>query len=85
MKQAIEYNLAGSARNDANEVVHFTLQGDKDEIEQFTVVHHRHAAAIHHRLHNQEGELLAVIELRRPFPGVTHNAMARACAPSIAR
>ena len=32
MKQAIEYNLAGSARNDANEVVHFTLQGDKDEM-----------------------------------------------------
>lgn len=32
MKQAIEYNLAGSARNDANEIVHFTLQGDKQRI-----------------------------------------------------
>jgi acylphosphatase len=32
MKQAIEYNPAGSARNDANEVVHFTLQGDKKRI-----------------------------------------------------
>jgi acylphosphatase len=32
MKQAIEYNLAGSARNDANEVVQFVLQGDKDRI-----------------------------------------------------
>ncbi|WP_158813146.1 acylphosphatase [Methylocapsa sp. S129] len=29
MKQAIEFNLAGSARNDANQIVHFTLQGDK--------------------------------------------------------
>lgn len=33
MKQAIEYNLAGSARNDANEIVHFTLQGDKQRID----------------------------------------------------
>ena len=28
MKQAIEYNLAGSAKNDANDIVRFTLQGD---------------------------------------------------------
>jgi acylphosphatase len=28
MKQAIEYNLAGSAQNEANQIVHFTLQGD---------------------------------------------------------
>ncbi len=33
MKQAIQYNLAGSARNDANEIVHFTLQGDKQRID----------------------------------------------------
>ena len=33
MKQAIEYNLAGSARNDANEVVRFTFQGDKHRID----------------------------------------------------
>jgi len=33
MKQAIRYNLAGSARNDADMVVHFTLQGDKKRIE----------------------------------------------------
>jgi acylphosphatase len=33
MKQAIKYNLAGSARNDANQIVHFTLQGDKKRIE----------------------------------------------------
>ena len=33
MKQAIEYNLAGSAKNDANEIVHFILQGDKDRID----------------------------------------------------
>ncbi len=33
MKQAIEYNLAGSARNDANEIVHFTLQGDEQRID----------------------------------------------------
>ncbi len=32
MKQAIQYNLAGSARNDANDIVHFTLQGDKQRI-----------------------------------------------------
>jgi acylphosphatase len=34
MKQAIEYNLAGSARNEANEIVHFTLQGDGDRLDQ---------------------------------------------------
>jgi len=33
MKQAIEHNLAGSARNDANEIVRFTLQGDKKRID----------------------------------------------------
>jgi acylphosphatase len=33
MKQAIEFNLAGSAKNDANEIVHFTLQGDPARID----------------------------------------------------
>ena len=33
MKQAIGYNLAGSARNDANQIVHFTLQGDNKRID----------------------------------------------------
>ncbi|MBV8401440.1 MAG: acylphosphatase [Acetobacteraceae bacterium] len=33
MKQAIEYNLAGSAKNDENEIVHFTLQGNKQRID----------------------------------------------------
>jgi acylphosphatase len=32
MKQAIEQNLAGVAKNDANDIVHFTLQGDEDRI-----------------------------------------------------
>ena len=32
MKQAIEYNLAGSAVNDPNQTVHFVLQGDKKRI-----------------------------------------------------
>ena len=30
MKQAIEYNLAGSAKNDKDEIVQFTLQGELD-------------------------------------------------------
>jgi acylphosphatase len=29
-KQAIEYNLAGSAKNNDNKTVQFSLQGDKD-------------------------------------------------------
>ena len=33
MKQAIEYNLAGSAKNDNNEIVRFTLQGDPPRID----------------------------------------------------
>jgi acylphosphatase len=33
MKQAIEYNLAGSAKNEANGSVHFTLQGDSDRLD----------------------------------------------------
>jgi acylphosphatase len=33
MKQAIEYNLAGIAKNDANEIVRFTLQGDADRVD----------------------------------------------------
>jgi acylphosphatase len=33
MKQAIEYNLAGSARNDPDDIVHFTLQGHRKRID----------------------------------------------------
>jgi acylphosphatase len=33
MKQAIRYDLAGSAKNDNNDIVRFTLQGDADRIE----------------------------------------------------
>jgi acylphosphatase len=33
MKQAIEYNLAGSAKNHDDEIVRFTLQGDKTRID----------------------------------------------------
>jgi len=32
MKQAIEYNLAGSAENYPDQTVHFTLQGDRQHI-----------------------------------------------------
>ena len=41
------------------------------------------AAAIRHAFH-QGGELSAVVELRRLFPGVTDNAKARECARTIA-
>jgi acylphosphatase len=33
MKQAIEYNLAGSAENERNEIVRFTLQGDANRLD----------------------------------------------------
>ena len=33
MKQAIKYNLAGSAQNEADQIVHFTLQGDADRLD----------------------------------------------------
>jgi acylphosphatase len=33
MKHAIEYNLAGFAKNEANGAVHFTLQGDSDRLD----------------------------------------------------
>ena len=32
MKQAIKYNLAGSAKNERNEIVQFTLQGDANRL-----------------------------------------------------
>lgn len=34
MKQAIQYNLAGSAKNDNDEIVRFTLQGDAERIDK---------------------------------------------------
>lgn len=34
MKQAIEYNLAGAAKNSANDVVEFTLQGRSKRIDK---------------------------------------------------
>jgi acylphosphatase len=33
MKQAIEFNLAGFAQNEANDIVRFTLQGDSERLE----------------------------------------------------
>src|SRR5271154_132103 len=33
MKQAIKYNLAGSAKNDGDNVVQYTLQGDANRID----------------------------------------------------
>jgi acylphosphatase len=33
MKQAIKYDLAGSAKNDKDDIVRFTLQGDADRID----------------------------------------------------
>ena len=33
MKQAIKYNLAGSAKNERNEIVQFTLQGDANRLD----------------------------------------------------
>jgi hypothetical protein len=41
------------------------------------------AAAIR-AVYEQDGELSAVIELRRRFPGITDNAKARECARTIA-
>jgi acylphosphatase len=37
MKQAIEYNFAGSAKNGADGTVHFTLQGDPDRLDSALV------------------------------------------------
>ena len=34
MKQAIEHNLAGSAKNEPNDIVLFTLQGDGDRLNE---------------------------------------------------
>jgi acylphosphatase len=34
MKQAIEYNLAGSAKNDKDQIVEFTIQGAADRINE---------------------------------------------------
>jgi acylphosphatase len=33
MKQAIKYNLAGSAKNDGDDIVRFMLQGDADRVD----------------------------------------------------
>ncbi len=41
------------------------------------------AAAIR-RVFEEDGELSAMIELRRHFPGITDNAKARECARTIA-
>jgi hypothetical protein len=41
------------------------------------------AAAIRAAL-DQSGELSAIVELRRRFPGITDNAQARACVRTIA-
>jgi hypothetical protein len=42
------------------------------------------AAAAIRAIFEQRGELSAVIELRRLFPGITDNAQARECARTIA-
>jgi hypothetical protein len=47
------------------------------------VVSEAHAAAIRAAV-EQRGELSAVVELRRLFPGVTDNQQARECVRTIA-
>jgi hypothetical protein len=47
------------------------------------VVSEADAAAIR-AVYEQRGELSAVLELRRRFPGITDNAQARECARTIA-
>jgi hypothetical protein len=42
------------------------------------------AAAAIRAIFDEHGELSAAIELRRLFPGITHNARARECARTIA-
>jgi len=47
------------------------------------IVTEEDAAAIH-AAYDQDGELSAVVELRRRFPGIVDSAHARACVRSIA-
>jgi hypothetical protein len=47
------------------------------------VVTEAEAAAIR-AVYEQRGELSAVVELRRLFPGITENVQARECARTIA-
>ena len=47
------------------------------------VVTDAEAAAIR-AVFQQRGEFAAAVELRRLFPGITHNTQARECARSIA-
>jgi len=41
-------------------------------------------AAVLHAVYEQRSEFAAAVELRRRFPGITDNAQARECAPTIA-
>ncbi len=41
MKQAIEYNLAGSAKNEANDVVVFMLQGEAERLDDAVAAIHQ--------------------------------------------
>ena len=50
---------------------------------QMFIVTEEDAAAIRAAF-DQDGDLSAVVELRRRFPGITDNAHARMCARSIA-
>ena len=50
---------------------------------QMFIVTEEDAAAIRAAF-DQDGDLSAVVELRRRFPGITDNAHARTCAQSIA-
>ena len=50
---------------------------------QMFIVTEEDAAAIRAAF-DQDGELSAVVELRRRFPGITDNAQAQTCARSIA-
>ena len=51
---------------------------------QRCVRHHRGDAAAIRTIFQQRGELPAVVELRRLFPGITDNMLARECARTIA-
>ncbi|MGA8192756.1 MAG: hypothetical protein WB902_05220 [Acetobacteraceae bacterium] len=70
--------------NGATTICRLPVTASIPMLAEMFVVSEAEAAAIRTAF-EQQGELSAVAELRRLFPGITENVQARECAPVIAR
>jgi acylphosphatase len=91
MKQAIEYNLAGFAKNLPNDVVNFTLQGDAKRLPHaLSAIQEGTKKSSHIKVSTTQGTVDPALNLsqstpgrRRPETSPTRTILSSICGPTM--